>query len=224
MITDAATAEEARATPAPTRERILDAAVELFGRQGYRGTSVGQIEAAAGLVPRSGGLYKHFESKRELLEAAVARRARVAEQAGVQVDTASTGNVRAEVELVGRASLRIVADDQALLRIVMREGDTFPELRDMFYERIVSRGQRSFVTWLRLAVERSGRPEPDDLDALAGLILGSIINHCVLSTLFGQAAGGVSDERFLATWTDSTLELLEAHGLVTDTPDREASE
>lgn len=212
-----------QAERAPTRERILDAAVELFGRQGYSGTSVGEIEAAAGLVPRSGALYKHFASKRALLEAAVARRVRVADEAGVQVDTESTGDVRAEVELAGRLSLRIVADDQALLRIVMREGDSFPELRDEFYERIVSRGQRSFVTWLRLAARRSGAPEPD-LEALAGLMLGSIINHCVLSTLFGQAAGGVSDERFLATWTDSTLKLLEAHGLVSDKPTPEASE
>jgi AcrR family transcriptional regulator len=200
---------------APTRERILDAAVELFGRQGYSGTSVGEIEAAAGLVPRSGGLYKHFASKRALLEAAVARRARVAEDAGEQVDTALVGDVRAELRTVGRASLRIVADDQALMRIVMREGDGFPELRDEFYGRIVDRGQRSFVTWLRLAARRTGAPEPD-LDALASLILGSIINHCVLSTLFGHAAGDVSDERFLDTWTDSTLKLLEAHGLVGD--------
>jgi AcrR family transcriptional regulator len=207
MITDLA---------APTRERILDAAVELFGRQGYSGTSVGEIEAAAGLAPRSGALYKHFASKRAVLEAAVARRAAVADEAGVQVDTASTGEVRAEVELAGRMSLKIVSDDQALMRIVMREGDTFPELRDMFYERIVTRGQRSFVAWLRLAAKRSNVPEPADIEALASLILGSIINHCALTTLFGQAAGGVSDERFLATWTDSTLKLLDAHGLVTE--------
>jgi AcrR family transcriptional regulator len=206
----------------PTRERILDAAVQLFGRQGYSGTSVGEIESAAGLAPRSGGLYKHFASKRALLEAAVARRARVTEAAGEVIDATFTGDVRAELPTVGRASLRIVADDQALLRIVMREGDNFPELRDEFWERIVSRGQASTVAWLRLAVARSGVPEPD-LDALAGLILGSIINHCVLSTLFGQAAGGVSDERFLTAWTDSTMKLLEAHGLVSDTPTREAS-
>ena len=217
MITETATI--------PTRERILDAAVELFGRQGYRGTSVGEIEVAAGLAPRSGALYKHFASKRALLEAAVARRARVADEAGVTVDTAATGDVRAEVELAGRMSLRIVADDQALMRIVMREGDTFPQLRDEFYERIVNRGQRSFVAWLRLAAQRTGAAGPADVEALAGLMLGSIINHCVLGTLFGQAVGGVSDERFLQTWTDSTLKLLEAHGLVTDdfsSPERPA--
>ena len=46
----------------PTRERILLAARRLFAEQGYKGTSVGEIEAAAGLSPRAGALYKHFPS------------------------------------------------------------------------------------------------------------------------------------------------------------------
>lgn len=210
---------------APTRERILAAAVELFGRRGYAATSVGEIERAAGLTPRAGGFYKHFPSKRAVLEAVVAKRAKAAADAGATVDTESAGDIRAEAEVVGRWSLKIVLADQPLLRIVMREGDNFPELRDEFYARIVSRGQLSFVTWLRRAAERTGTPiDHLDVEALAGLLLGSIVNHCVLTTLFGQAAGGVSDDRFLAAWTDSTLRLLEAHGLlVPNQPDREAS-
>ena len=39
--------------PAPTRERILDAAVELFGRQGYSATSVGEIESGVEAVSGS---------------------------------------------------------------------------------------------------------------------------------------------------------------------------
>src|SRR4029450_452257 len=49
----------------PTRDRILDAAMILFGERGYRGTTVGAIEQAAGLAPRRGGLYRHFPSKQE---------------------------------------------------------------------------------------------------------------------------------------------------------------
>ena len=45
---------EQRSRRAPTRERILAAALELFAERGYRGTSIGEIEAAAGLSPRSG--------------------------------------------------------------------------------------------------------------------------------------------------------------------------
>jgi AcrR family transcriptional regulator len=200
---------------APTRERILDAAIDLFGRKGYSATSVGEIEEAAGLVPRSGGLYKHFPSKRALLDAAVQRRAQVAERAGEIVTSLLRGDIRSELRGYGGGSLQIIRDDQSLLRIIMREGDGAPELRDEFNDRIVRRGHASTVDWLRLAAERTGATDAD-IDGLATLILGWIINHCVLDTLFGESPVCMSDERFLDLWTDSTLKLLEANGLVDD--------
>ncbi|GAB4931234.1 hypothetical protein MAHJHV33_48350 [Mycobacterium avium subsp. hominissuis] len=39
--------------------------------KGYAATSVADIQRESGLAPGSGALYKHFGSKRELLEAAV---------------------------------------------------------------------------------------------------------------------------------------------------------
>jgi AcrR family transcriptional regulator len=47
------------------RERVLDAAIELFAKQGYDGTSVAQVLARAGVA--KGGFYHHFASKDELL-------------------------------------------------------------------------------------------------------------------------------------------------------------
>jgi DNA-binding transcriptional regulator YbjK len=53
--------------PRPTRQRIIDQAMRLFGEQGYAATTIAQIEAAAGLSPGSGSLYRHFPSKQALL-------------------------------------------------------------------------------------------------------------------------------------------------------------
>jgi len=39
----------------------MTAAIELFAERGFDGTSVGEIERAAGLAPRSGALYQHFK-------------------------------------------------------------------------------------------------------------------------------------------------------------------
>ena len=55
-------------TDGATRARVLQVARELFGRQGYKATTITQIEQAAGLSPGSGGLYRHFPSKKALLE------------------------------------------------------------------------------------------------------------------------------------------------------------
>jgi AcrR family transcriptional regulator len=56
-----------------TRERLQDAAIRLFARQGYAETSIADIQRDCGLSAGSGALYKHFSSKRELLEAATRR-------------------------------------------------------------------------------------------------------------------------------------------------------
>lgn len=49
-----------------TKERIKQAALKLFSEQGYVKTSIGAIEKEAGLAPRAGAFYRHFESKQAL--------------------------------------------------------------------------------------------------------------------------------------------------------------
>jgi AcrR family transcriptional regulator len=51
-----------------TKDRILQAALKLFAEQGYQKTSIARIETEAGLVPRAGAFYRHFDSKETLLE------------------------------------------------------------------------------------------------------------------------------------------------------------
>jgi AcrR family transcriptional regulator len=59
----------AGATATETRERLLAAAADVFAERGYDGTRVADIAAAAGVS--NGALYAHFESKAELLVAAL---------------------------------------------------------------------------------------------------------------------------------------------------------
>ena len=50
-----------------TRARLIEAALELFGRRGYASTPVDAVARAAGVSP--GLLYHHFRGKRDLLHA-----------------------------------------------------------------------------------------------------------------------------------------------------------
>jgi AcrR family transcriptional regulator len=56
-------------TAAETRERLLEAAADVFAKRGYDGTRVADIAAAAGVS--NGALYAHFPSKAELLAEAL---------------------------------------------------------------------------------------------------------------------------------------------------------
>ena len=210
MITDAAT---------PTRERILDAATELFGSKGYAATSVGDIEAAAGLSPRSGALYKHFPSKRELLFETVRRRGTQVGEINELVDAEMLGDARAELHVMGRMLMREIANDLPAFRIVMRESDNFPELKDEFNERVVRRGHGQAVEWLNLVAERTGVDA--DFEAIAVLLFAPIIEYRIIETILGRPPMDVDEARFLPVWERAAVALLAAHGLI---PPEEATQ
>jgi len=53
-------------TEGTTKERIIDAAIDLFSAKGYSETSMKDIGALAGIKPAS--IYNHFKSKEEILD------------------------------------------------------------------------------------------------------------------------------------------------------------
>ena len=54
-----------------TKERILNAALALFARDGYEAVSVSDIAQALGMT--KGALYKHYKNKRDLFDSMIAR-------------------------------------------------------------------------------------------------------------------------------------------------------
>jgi len=50
-----------------TKERILEAALEMFSKNGYAGTNIRELSASLGLV--KSGVYKHYESKEAIWNA-----------------------------------------------------------------------------------------------------------------------------------------------------------
>ncbi|MGO9603994.1 MAG: TetR/AcrR family transcriptional regulator [Candidatus Binataceae bacterium] len=66
-----ASATRSLETVASTRERILTSAARLFAQQGFESASMPAIAKASGIT--AGAIYKHFESKGELLLEVVRR-------------------------------------------------------------------------------------------------------------------------------------------------------
>ena len=60
-----------RGSPEHTRERLLEAAAEIFNRVGYHGTDSNQIAHEAGYA--TGTFYKHFADKKEIFLAVYER-------------------------------------------------------------------------------------------------------------------------------------------------------
>lgn len=196
-----------------TSDRLLVAGMELFAERGFRATTVGDIEAAVGLAPRRGALYKHFASKQALLEAAVRSHidAAAAGASGIRSIAGSFAPVdeletlRPLIGDLGRWFLGEMDRLEDLTRVLEHEGGRLEELVGAVKEAIVDLSYRTAA-----AVVATIRPTAIDPEATAILILGPLVALRRTAWTFGSAPLGVEDERMLAAWTDLTLHALEA--------------
>lgn len=110
---------------ADTRERILQAAYELFYRKGYVRTGVDEIAAAARVTKRT--LYNHFRSKDDLLGAALTFHHRLAmeriERWGVQLPPEPDGFLDALFGDLARWAMQPRWEGAGFTRLVMELAD-----------------------------------------------------------------------------------------------------
>jgi AcrR family transcriptional regulator len=184
-----------------TRERIISEAIALFAARGFRGTTVGDIEAAAGLTPRSGGLYKHFKSKEAVLEAAIERHVGEIEAMRPALEMLPLGDLRAELTLVGRWAFAELKAEQEIMRIVQKDGDQFPELVAHVHERIIDRGESQAIDLIaRLAEQYDVAVE--NARALAMVALESLVGYRVEERMFGVPPAGIDEEEYIKAWVE----------------------
>ena len=149
--------EEKKSSPDEKRDRIFEAAVEVFAGKGYHRATMDEIAARAGIA--KGSLYRHFKSKEELLRQLLSRK--YSELAGLLgVILADTGlDVFRQIEEMIRVMITFIADNHVLYRLIQNEAiasnigtgqtfyDYFVEQFPMLKERIFAMNRdRSIMT------------------------------------------------------------------------------
>ncbi len=193
--------------------------MELFASQGYRGTTVGEIEKKAGLAPRSGALYQHFDGKEDVLRAGLQRHVDDLAEVESAIDLLPLGDLRSELILLGRWTLNDLTRREPLQRFVRKESDLFPELLDQIRESVHDKPHRRLAEWIRRTTGEAGVPEPD-AEVLALIIAGSMGHFRMLESLYGEKPLGIDDDRFLQTWVEVCLAIAVRYGLPVDDHDR----
>jgi AcrR family transcriptional regulator len=189
-----------------TRERLLEAAVTLFARQGYAQTSVAEIQQACGLAAGSGALYKHFSSKRELLEVATRRYVDRLAETGKRFDAESFDNAEQALQRVATLIWDGIDDNALLLRIIFRE-PTFPELADELWSAITANAYQRFAAALRTAVD-AGAAQVADPEAAAAVLVASLAYYRMIRLLIGHTPGDIDQERYRAAWIEHAQAVL----------------
>ena len=208
-------------TNGATPDRIVEAGIRLFADRGFQGTTVGEIERAAGLTPRAGALYKHFPSKEAVMEAAFERHVAELEALHSAIDLMPLGDLRAELTLLARFGFQMLNRERALRRIVIVEGDRFPELKRKYRDRIVDRSYAEVVRFIRMKIDAGELPE-GDAEALAVLLVGALLGYSIEYDVFGRHPAGVDEDRLINAAVDACVALAGASETTKSTTTKEA--
>ena len=193
---------------APTRERLVTEAMRLFGEQGYQGTSVAQIEAAAGLAPCSGALYNHFKSKEALLDAGIDRQLdRRRAMLDIRAMFAGLGDLRSELTMLGRYVLAVLDEESQLLRIASRVPPGRSARLNAAYAALFDGLYTELADWVR-----GWAPEMSQTDAAAVGALGvnALLGKRATATLYDVPDKQTPDEQYIADWTALLANQIEA--------------
>ena len=185
-----------------TKDRITDAAMRLFGERGYAATSVALIEQEAGLAPGSGGLYKHFRSKKAVLDAGIRSRIESSDDllpliAAVQ----AAPDRRASLRAIAAAALARLDSERDLNRILVRDLAPFPDLLELFRTAELQR----LADALSAGVVQLEPSLPDRARAaLSAVFIGAVSHFWLLADIYGGSHPlGIDRNAFLDAVADA---------------------
>jgi AcrR family transcriptional regulator len=153
-----------------SRERILEAATELFAQKGYAGTGVDQLAARSGIAKTA--IYYHFGNKAGLLAAALERAASTWIE-GIAQASRQAGDWTARLDR-GLAGMRALLEEKPwifkLMQILALEvAEEKPEIRETL-QSILRQAREAIVDGMRDALG----VEVPDAEGVAKVILGSL--------------------------------------------------
>jgi AcrR family transcriptional regulator len=184
--------QQQRATE--TKESLINAAASVFGRQGYRATTLRDITREAAVT--QGALYFHFDSKRELAEEIIHRQHAMSSEVGESFLGSAESALTSIVRLSGALATQILTEPvvRAGLRLSTESADDLAGAAAAPY--------RDWIGTCRVLLERAAAAGETrdglDLDAAAELVISSFTGTQFVSA----ALSGSEDlrERLVRMW------------------------
>lgn len=210
-----------RRTPSPTPKRrrrkdarpteIIEAGLREFAESGFAGTKLEDVAQRAGIV--KGTIYRYFESKEALFEAAVRSRFKPFVAEVEELVGAFPGSSADLLRMVMRQiySRMFEPDIQALMRIIISEGQRFPAITEFYHRETITKGRQMIAAIVQRGVGR-GEFRAGAATDLPIVIVAPAIMAAVWTMTF-QRFDPLDLEKFAAAHADLAL-----NGILTRPP------
>ncbi|MUM30689.1 TetR family transcriptional regulator [Mycolicibacterium sp. CBMA 361] len=161
--------------------------MRLFSEQGYKATSITQIEKAAGLVPGCGALYNHMRDISALF--------------------AGEGELRTELTLLGRYLLSVLNQESQFLQVAARTPTDQSDRLNDAYAALVDGLYTELSDWIRGCA-----PALESAEARRIAVVGvnALLGKQATRVVFHAPQADTPDEEFIADWTAMLAGWIEA--------------
>lgn len=179
-----------------TREKIVEAAIDLFAEQGYTETTMRQIADRIGI--RGSSIYHHFASKSEILTTILDKHAH-ALQGGIPphhpagIDTKPLTPAELSETLFFTLANEVQDEDRKIQKIILSEMVRNPEICNYLQKEILGPSYRHVRTSLLTLSEQGSIPRLD-VDRI-GSILHSLSLSFILLAAMGKETMEEGNER-----------------------------
>lgn len=181
-----------------TRQRILTAALSLFARQGYDGTTTKDLAQKAGVA--EGTLFRHFANKKAILiEVAIAGWIEILTD--LLTELSEMGSCKAIAQVMKRRMLHMQKNSN-LLRVCFIEAQNHPELRQRIQAEVIAKmtdvAEAFFETAMSKGIYRQMNPKIVaqvflGMFAIAGFSEQTVIDPGASPQKLQEMAEGISD-------------------------------
>jgi AcrR family transcriptional regulator len=168
-----------------TRERIIGAAIKVFGSKGYAGATTRAIAAEAEVNEVT--LFRHFGSKKNLFQEMMDHYFSASGLKTLTPDQLS-GDYRKDLNTVGSRIITILSERREIYHLLLSEVEAQSEVRDTMIE--LPRQLRSILAGYFSYQIQQGYIRPLNPQVMAQAFMSLFMSFAMYGTIFGEPPAG----------------------------------
>ncbi len=172
---------EIRASPEETRQKILQAAAQVFAERGYAGSTTRAIAAQAGVNEVT--LFRHFGSKKRLFQTMIQRNSALPGSESALREQL-TGDLRRDLLILATHILALMTTRRQEILMSLAEADRLPEMREMIA--FIPAQQRQMISGYLNQQQERGLVRELDSELVAQALLGMLLTYSISLNLLPE--------------------------------------
>lgn len=175
-----------------TKERMIEAAIELVNERGYQGATTKRIAERAGVNEVT--LFRHFGNKKGLVKAAIDSFA-IPESLFQHMDAQLTWNLEHDLPFFVRQYHEVIKQKEQVILISLREAGIFPEL-DALIAHIPTMYKEKITEYFQQMIQRKNIRD-NDPEVLATSFIYMNFGYYFLKNRIDAKKGPIDVDTFI---------------------------